>query len=323
MSAEDTDGVAGKTFSRDMQPMRLVGRFNFLELLSVVQTKPNKVTGGLSGFRNLASQKNQEQRIKEEPRERQIPVFPFCWGAASHIGKMRDENEDRFLVKPELGFFLVSDGMGGHEGGAQASRIVAEELPVMVADGLKKLRSTSMRAVRSMLKRIIPELNEHVRREGANETGFRNMGATVVMALVIESRAYIGNLGDSRLYRLRQGRLRQLTEDHSVVSELIQEGHIEPHEGENHPDQGQITQYLGIDDQANPCVRTVSLEEGDRLLLCSDGLTDVVTNKAIRAILKNEETPQAICKQLVAAANGAGGPDNVTVIVVDWLGKSE
>jgi serine/threonine protein phosphatase PrpC len=266
----------------------------------------------------LANQKDQEQGIDGATEERQRANYPFCWGAATHVGKMRDENEDRFLVEPELGLFLVSDGMGGHEGGAQASKIVVTTLPAMISERLKKRRSHSTRALRGMLKRIMPELNDRVRQEGANRTGLRNMGATVVMALLIDKRAYIANLGDSRLYRLRGRRLRQLTEEHSVVSELIEEGHIEPHEGENHPDQGQITRYVGIDDQANPYVRTVSLKEGDRLLLCSDGLTDVVNDKAIAAILRAEGDPQASCRQLIQAANAAGGHDNVTVIVVDW-----
>ena len=244
--------------------------------------------------------------------------YPFGWGAATHVGKMREENEDSYLVEPDLGLFIVSDGMGGHEGGARASKIVVSKLPAMISERLKKRKSHSARVLRGMLKQIMPELNERVRQEGANRTGLRNMGATVVMVLLIDKRAYIANLGDSRLYRLRGGRLRQLSQEHSVVSELIEEGHIEPHEGENHPDQGQITRYVGIDDQANPHVRTVALKKEDRLLLCSDGLTDVVDNKGVRAILMGEKDAQAASRQLVQAANAAGGHDNVTVIVVDW-----
>ena len=248
--------------------------------------------------------------------------IPLRCGAASDIGKIRDENQDAYLVEPDLALFLVSDGMGGHQGGAVASQIVAEFLPTMIKERLKKLRSFSTKAIRSMLKKTISELNRHTLIESASATGFRGMGATVVMALLMDERAYIANVGDSRLYRLRKGRLLQLTEEHSVVCELLQEGEIKPAESENHPERDRLTRCIGIDDEAKPYVRTIALKGGNRLLLCSDGLTDVIDDKSIAAMLKSEANPQAACEALVGAANAAGGYDNVTVVIVDWLSDS-
>ena len=249
-----------------------------------------------------------------------IRSLPFCWGAASDTGKVRDENQDSFLIEPEPGFFLVSDGMGGHQGGALASKIVAEDLPVMIETGLDKLKTHSARAVRTLFKKTIVEQSRQMQMEGMSDTGYKEMGATIIISLLLDGRAYIANLGDSRIYRLRSGRLIQLSKDHSVVSELLNKGKIEAGEVENHAAAGQITHYIGMEEKVCPHVRTFILKKGDRLLLCTDGLTDVIDDKAITKTLKNETDCQAACEALVDAANAAGGYDNVTVVVIDWLG---
>jgi protein phosphatase len=146
------------------------------------------------------------------------------------------------------------------------------------------------------------------------------MGATLVLALLLGSRAYIANLGDSRAYRLRHGRLVQLSRDHSVVAELVEQGHITSQEAEHHEDQGVITQYAGMDKRARSHVRSFAFQQGDRLLLCSDGLTDMVDKRHIRRVLAKEPECQPCCDTLVALANKAGGHDNITVLVIHWLG---
>ena len=156
--------------------------------------------------------------------------------------------------------------------------------------------------------------------EGGSETGYKEMGATVVAALLKGGRAYIANLGDSRIYRLRKGRLTQLTKDHSVVYELLSKGRIESDEAMNHTAQGQITRYIGMEDKASPYVHTFVLEQGDRLLLCTDGLTDMVDDRKIARTLRDEAESQTVCEVLIGAANAAGGCDNVTVVIIDWLG---
>ncbi len=248
--------------------------------------------------------------------------FPFCWGAASDTGKVREENEDTFLVEPEFGLFLVSDGMGGERGGALASNIVAEDLPVMIETRLDKLKSHSPRAIRSLFKKTLIEQSKQVQMEGTSESGYKGMGATVVMALLKEGRAYIASLGDSRIYRFRRGKLMQLTKDHSVISELLHRGKIEPEEAEDHAAAGQITRYIGMEEKVVPYVRTFTLKEKDRLLLCTDGLTDMIDDGAITEILAGETDCQSASDVLVDAANAAGGYDNVTAMVIDWPGRS-
>jgi serine/threonine protein phosphatase PrpC len=250
-----------------------------------------------------------------------VSGFAFRWGAASDVGKLREENEDAYFIEPEIGLFLVSDGMGGHRGGELASRIIVEDLPPMIENGLNKLRSPSPRAIRFLLKRTVAEQSKQLRMEGGSENGYKDMGATVALALLVDGRAYIANVGDSRVYRFRKGRLVQLTKDHSVVSELLEQGKIEPEEVENHDAQGQITRYVGMDRIAHAHVRSFALRKRDRLLLCTDGLTDIVDDKGIAAVLSKELDSQDACDDLVKGANKGGGTDNVTIIIADWFGR--
>jgi len=239
------------------------------------------------------------------------------WSGASDIGKDRPENQDAFFVEAEVGLFLVSDGMGGHRGGALAANIVAEDLPVMIETSLAKLRSSSIRSVRGLLKRCIIEQNRHLRMEGGSETGYKEMGTTVAVALLKDGRVYLGNLGDSRIYRFRKGRLRQLSKDHSVVGELISKGKLSAEEAQEHALAHEITHYVGMEERAVPHVCSFALAQGDRLVLCTDGLTSMVGDRKIAEIVRHHGRCEIACKLLIDAANAAGGHDNITVIVVD------
>ena len=250
------------------------------------------------------------------------PSLPISWGAATHIGKVREENQDTFLAEPQLALFVVSDGMGGHRGGEIASRIVIEDLPVMLETSLDKLKVGSIKTIKSLLSRSIEEQSRQLWLEGTSETGFKDMGATLVTILLRNKRCFVANLGDSRAYLFRKGRLSQITRDHSVVSELVLQGCIEPEEAKNHDARGQIPSYIGMEEKPRPYVRSFLLKKNDRLLLCTDGLTDLVDDDDIAAILQKEPDSQAVCKTLVDAANAAGGYDNITVMTVDWNGLS-
>jgi protein phosphatase len=249
-------------------------------------------------------------------------TLPLRCAGLSHIGKVREENEDTFLMDPELGLFIVSDGMGGHRGGELASKIVKEDLPVMIEVRLDKLKVGTPTTIRSLFKKVIREQSRQLNLEGTSETGYRDMGATLVLALFRKDRAYIANLGDSRIYRFRNKRLVQLTRDHSVVAELLDKGKIKPEEAENHEAQGLITHYVGMEDKARPHVCSFQLKKSDRLLLCTDGLTDSIEDKAISAILSKKQVCKQTCRVLIDAANAAGGHDNITVVVIDWLNNS-
>ena len=251
----------------------------------------------------------------------QVEVAGLRWGALSDKGREREENEDSYWIEAEEGLFVVSDGMGGHRGGSVASQIVTEDLPVMIENALGKLRSNRPRSVRRVFKRAVIEQSRQLRMESVSETGYKGMGATLVVALLRQGRVYVGNLGDSRVYRLREGKLVQLSRDHSVVSELLEEGKIEPAEVEGHEAEGEITRYVGMEEEeeAVPHVRSLAIRRGERLLLCTDGLTDMVDEEHISEILSSEENCQVACERLVKSANEAGGHDNITVVVIDKL----
>ncbi len=238
----------------------------------------------------------------------------------SDVGRVRRANEDACRVEPEIGLFVVSDGMGGHAGGRLASTIVTEDLPVMIENKLHTLRAAAPRAVRRVFKATVAEQSRQLRLEAlGGEHGYTEMGATVIVLLIKDARAYIANLGDSRIYRLRNGKLRQLTRDHSVVSELLETGAIDLHEAADHEAQGQITRYLGMDHKAAvPHVKTFALRKADRLLLCTDGLTDMLGDRAVRDILMSVDRPDEACRDLIDAANAAGGHDNITAVVIDY-----
>ncbi|MHC4625879.1 MAG: PP2C family protein-serine/threonine phosphatase [Planctomycetota bacterium] len=269
----------------------------------------------------MSEKQQNDNRVTEPPQIAARPSGPFRWAAETDPGKSRPENEDAFLADPEIGLFVVSDGMGGHRGGAIASGIISEDLPVMIENALDKLKVGTTRTVRSLLEKAIAEQSRQLQLEGTSETGYEDMGATLVIALLRKKRCFVANVGDSRAYRLRAGRFAQLTRDHSVVSELIERGHITPEEAPDHAASGQLTRYIGMEEKVRSHVRSFALKRGDRILLCTDGLTDMVGDRDIARILIAEADPQAACKSLVAAANRAGGHDNITALIIDWAGS--
>jgi protein phosphatase len=268
----------------------------------------------------LSEKLQNERQVTEPPQIAVRPSGPFRWAAETDRGRIRPENEDTFFADPETGLFVVSDGMGGHRGGALASGIISEDLPVMIENALDRLKVGTPRTVRSLLKRAIAEQSLQLQLEGTSETGYEDMGATLVIALLRGRRCFVANVGDSRAYRLRAGRFTQLTRDHSVVSELIERGRITLDEALDHAASGQLTRYIGMEEEVRSHVRSFALKRHDRILLCTDGLTDTVSDDDIAGTLKTEADPQTACRALVTAANRAGGHDNITALIIDWVG---
>ena len=235
----------------------------------------------------------------------------------SHRGLVRQENEDNWSAHPELGLYIVSDGLGGELSGALASKIVVEALPEMLgarADVLADL--SGGRALRAV-KEALTELSAQVFAQTHGEPGLEGMGATVVLALVRPQKALIAHMGDSRAYLFRQGRLKPLTKDHSVVQLLVEAGEISGEEAVRHPARGQVTRSVGMEGEPLPEAKVVAVRPGDRLLLCTDGLTGMLNDEEIQRVLGREAQPQAVCEALVQTALSNGGRDNVTVVVVD------
>jgi protein phosphatase len=236
--------------------------------------------------------------------------------SATDIGKVRDHNEDACLVDLKQGLFVVSDGMGGAQAGALASEIVVKVLPRMIKDRMAKLENPAEREIRLSLRDAIMELSHRLCNESKNQIGLKGMGATIVLVMIQSWRAYIAHMGDSRAYLFREGRLKRLTEDHSIVEMLLRHGDITLQEAKKHPARGRLSRFIGMEGEVYPNVRKLALKPEDRLLLCSDGLSGMLTNRAISGLLRKHFDPQTACQKLVDTANAAGGKDNITVVIV-------
>jgi serine/threonine protein phosphatase PrpC len=224
----------------------------------------------------------------------------------SHPGRRRRRNEDSFVVSPPL--FAVADGMGGARAGEIASRLAAAAVREEDADTAN-------------VGELIREANRRVFERARDDAAASGMGTTMTLALVEDDHVTIGHVGDSRAYRLREGELEQLTEDHSLVAELVRSGRLSPEEAEMHPQRSVITRALGTEANVDVDTFSVDAQPGDVFLLCSDGLTTMVGDERIvTAVTENREDLERAAKELIADANRSGGEDNVTVVFFEIVG---
>jgi serine/threonine protein phosphatase PrpC len=235
----------------------------------------------------------------------------------SDPGLVRSSNQDDYYVDPKGRFFVVADGMGGHAGGQEASRLATETIktfltqhwdgPVPTAELLKKALSQANNA-------ILDDQRRHPERA--------DMGTTVVVLTFRDQddRPWCAHVGDSRLYRLRGHQLDQLTEDHTWIARAIRDGELTVLESRSHPWRHVLSQCLGRSDLAQIEVQPLEIQAGDRLLLCSDGLTEELSNHLIASSLKSIRACTAAAAALVNAAKERGGRDNITVVVVNLAG---
>jgi protein phosphatase len=225
-------------------------------------------------------------------------------GAATDVGRVREGNEDAYLVDDEMGLVAVADGMGGHRGGEVASVTAVEALRAAISQGRP-------------LREAVEDANRAVFDKAQTDERLRGMGTTITAAtLAAGGTLLIGHVGDSRAYLLRDGELRQITTDHSLVEELMRDGRLTPDEAAVHPQRSIITRALGVDSSVDVDVYPVELQPGDVLLFCSDGLTGMLHSDLIAAELRREDDPARAATKLVDAANASGGEDNITVVVV-------
>jgi PPM family protein phosphatase len=219
-------------------------------------------------------------------------------------GRRRRHNEDAYVSEPPL--FAVADGMGGAQAGELASSLAAAALRDDTLD---------REGGEQRVDELIQEANRRVYQRQSQDAAASGMGTTMTVALVEDGRVAIGHVGDSRAYLIRDQRLEQLTEDHSLVAELVRSGKLSPEEAEGHPQRSVITRALGTDPDVDVDTFSVETKPGDLFLLCSDGLTSMVDDeKILREIERNRPDLAAAAKSLVRAANKGGGEDNITVI---------
>jgi len=240
----------------------------------------------------------------------------LVFAAATDVGRMRTNNEDSYLSSQPVA--AVADGMGGHSAGEVASAIAIEELTALRDRGPWENET----AATDDLKQAILRANRRIREMAAGDRRLNGMGTTLVALLEDGDMVHVANVGDSRGYLLRQGELSQVTVDHSLVQELVDDGRLSPEDAERHPQRSVITRALGIDPEVEFDLFTYKLQVGDRLLLCSDGLSDVVEPAQIRKVLLRVPSAQRAARELVTVANEQGGPDNITVIVVDAVDEA-
>lgn len=226
-------------------------------------------------------------------------------GEATDTGRVRDHNEDGYLVDRDLQFAAVADGMGGHRGGEVASATALDALHASFAEN-GGLHDAVVAANRAVLDRA----------EG--DQGLHGMGTTLTAGVLgDDGTLLIGHVGDSRAYLVHDGELSRITTDHSVVEELIAAGDLAEEDRERDPRRSMITRAIGLDSDLEVDLYPVALEPGDRVVLCSDGLTAMVGEDAIADVLVAESDPTAAATRLVDAANAAGGVDNITVVILD------
>jgi PPM family protein phosphatase len=228
---------------------------------------------------------------------------------ATDVGLVREGNEDSYLTDEPL--FAVADGMGGHRGGEVASQLAVETLEKLFKKRIGELPDQVREANRVVFERSV------VDEKGAG------MGTTLTAALVEGDRVRLAHVGDSRAYLVRDGGLRLLTEDHTLVHRMVTEGEISKEEAETHPQRSVLTRALGVDTIVDVDDDTVQVRPGDRLLLCTDGLTSMVSEQAIEEVLRAVPDPQEAAERLVRLANEGGGTDNTTVVVLDFSGDAD
>ena len=233
----------------------------------------------------------------------------------SDRGRVHANNEDACLADEEQGLFAVADGVGGQPAGDVAAQITVQHLPRLIDQALSQPRKGPDTAI----KQAIVELSDLVQAEARSDPELSGMATTVVMLLIVDHVAYVAHVGDSRAYVARDRQLYRLTDDHSLAAELVQSGVITAEEANTHPFAHSITQAIGLPNTPQPTVQQFELAAGDRLLLCSDGLTDMVPEGDIAAILTADADVDATSRALIDAANAAGGKDNISVVVIDYV----
>jgi PPM family protein phosphatase len=232
----------------------------------------------------------------------------------SDRGRVHSHNEDACLADVERGLFAVADGVGGQPAGDVAAQVTVQRLPGLIDRALGHSGDAD-----AAIEEAVVHLSDVVQAEAEADPELSGMATTVVMTLIIEDVAYVAHVGDSRAYLARDGQLYRLTDDHSLAAELVQSGVITAEEASSHPFAHSITQAIGLPNTPQPSVQQLELAAGDRLLLCSDGLTDMVAEVDIGAILTAGADVDATSQVLIDAANAAGGKDNISVVVVDYL----
>ncbi len=240
----------------------------------------------------------------------------FQAAGKTDIGLVREHNEDYYTIDEKRRLFIVADGLGGHEGGELASKLAVETILNSFGDFYDK--ESGSEAVEDKINEAVQNAHSSLIDLSKQNPTLQGMGTTIVLAFWHSSVnfLYTANIGDSRAYLLRNQKLELLTQDHSVVAQLVQQGRITPEEARTHRSRNIVTQAIGIELGMGCYQRHLILKEKDVIILCTDGLWDMLPDRIIEEIAVKEHTPSKLCSNLIEAAKKAGGKDNITVIVI-------
>ncbi|MBS4871457.1 MAG: Stp1/IreP family PP2C-type Ser/Thr phosphatase [Peptoniphilus sp. oral taxon 375] len=231
---------------------------------------------------------------------------------ATNVGKVRKNNEDAFKISDKENIYLLADGMGGHLGGEFASSMAVQDLEKLLIDVRNKTE----------IKEAIEEVNRKIYQKSLEDENLSGMGTTLSMVKILEDHLYFANIGDSRIYRLKDGSLTQLTIDDSYVNYLLEVGAITSDQAKDHPKKNVLLKALGTTEDIEVFVQEVQWQEDDLYLLCSDGLTNMLDEEEIQEILSSYEAKEAV-DILIDRALGRGGKDNITVIILTIKGGAQ
>ncbi len=236
--------------------------------------------------------------------------------ASTDIGKVRDMNQDSYYISDEndeIKLYIVADGMGGYKGGEIASKLAIESAKNYIRNNFEEIKKEK-ELILELIKNAIEYANMVVYEKSKEIEELNGMGTTIDVCLIYSNKVYIGHIGDSRVYRLRKEFFRKLTVDHSYVEQLVKEGNITKEEAYNHPKKNMLTKALGCTPFVEPDVMVKGFLKDDILLMCSDGLTNMLKDNKIYEIIK--ENPKEASKNLVKKANELGGYDNITAVII-------
>lgn len=235
------------------------------------------------------------------------------------VGRVRSMNQDRYsnYFHPRFSLLLLADGMGGHNAGEVAA--------AMAIDACREyfMKDKERSDYEALLTEAVEAANLAVYEKGESISEYRRMGTTICAAVIADRQLTIAHVGDSRIYLFRDGKLLQLTQDHSLVADMVRQGLLTPEQALVHPDRNTLTRAVGTNETIAVDTRTLSLSAGDRLLLCSDGLTKMMDTEAIETILAAEPVAREAAEMLVKQANDNGGADNITLTLYDIGGDDE
>lgn len=249
--------------------------------------------------------------------------YLFCAAGEKDIGRERESNQDEVIVCPQIGFFAVTDGMGGLSGGAAASAFIGKSMPELMRIGAEEFAEHhNIERAAAAFQQTVQMMSDRLYEAGNTDQNF-SYGATFTGVWLLGSRAVFVNLGDSRGYLLPRYRkqLDQITMDQNLAGILVQQGEITREEAKLHPASSRLTAFVGMEPPAEPEVFSVEVHPGDRILLCSDGLYGLVEEREMVRILRCSRSPRRVCERLIGQANDNGGNDNISAVYIRIKGK--